>query len=339
MPRRLSFSRQISPPTPDGGHSKRPRPLADVDGEDSGGQQKKKRRLRLVLVTSRLSSPFSSPPTHIVTRGSSKIAIWAKQKALGRSLLRKAAIMNRIRKHARASCNKDPSQLYIVRQMIIFFSRSNSFCGTAESGLCTNPLAPRDSSTWTAGECRRATSPSNLRNEHLPPCNSPSPPSTPRRQYIPLPPSPLYLTNYDIFDNEDGYFDSDSDTETENDGRNSRVYSDFNILEPSEPVLDDHDAIASFDSLTFGSQFLLTEMLTEDEKFGYYISDPLFRSYRTTLHNSPLILEPKSYTLANSSPISNRSQISKNWILILSFLYDMDSRIQLETTFLNWKTE
>ncbi|QSS55285.1 hypothetical protein I7I53_03127 [Histoplasma capsulatum var. duboisii H88] len=266
MPRRLSFSRQSSPPTPDEVHSKRPRPLADVDGEGSGGQQKKKRRLRLVLVTSRLSSPFSSPPTHIVARGSSKIAIWAKQKALGRSLLRKAAILNRIRKHARASCSKDPSQLCIVRQMIIFFSRSNSFCGTAESALCTNPPAPRDSSTWTTGECRRATSPSNLRNEHLPPCNSPSPPSTPRRQYIPLPPSPLYLTNYDIFDNEDGYFDSDSDTETEGDGRNSRIYSDFNILEPSEPVLDDHDAIASFDSLTFGSQFLLTEMLTEDEK-------------------------------------------------------------------------
>ncbi|KLJ06048.1 hypothetical protein EMPG_10528 [Blastomyces silverae] len=272
MPSHFSFSRRNSPPPPDVRQSKRPRPLTDVDGEGSVGQQKKKRRLRLVLVTSRLSCPFSSPPTHIVTRGSSKIAVWAKQKALGRSLLRKAAIMNRIRKHALANYNRDPNQFYAARRMIMF-SRSNTPFTTASSDPCTNRPTNGDCFTGAIGQCRTfSTSSSNLRNEHIPPtanipCNPPSPPPAPRRQYIPLPPSPLYLTNYDIFDNEDGYFDSDSDTESEsNDGRNSRVYSDFNILEPSEPVLDDHDAIASFDSLAFGSRFLLAEMLKEDEK-------------------------------------------------------------------------
>jgi|SRR5579862_9069367 len=99
---RFSFSRPSSPrpaQQPAQNSRKRHRPLADIDGETNGGFMKKKRRLRLVLITSRLSRPFSAPPTHIVDRGSSKIAVWAKQKALGRNLLRKAAIMNRVKKH------------------------------------------------------------------------------------------------------------------------------------------------------------------------------------------------------------------------------------------------
>jgi len=53
--------------------------------------------LRLNLITSRLSRPFSVHATNIVTRGASKIAIWAKGRRLDKSLLRKAAIMNRVR--------------------------------------------------------------------------------------------------------------------------------------------------------------------------------------------------------------------------------------------------
>ncbi|OJD15957.1 hypothetical protein AJ78_03826 [Emergomyces pasteurianus Ep9510] len=272
MSSRLSFSRQSSPPSHDSCRSKRPRPLNDVDGEGFVGQ-KKKRRLRFVFVTSRLSCPFSCPSAHIVSRGSSKIAVWAKQKALGRSLLRKAAIMNRIRKHALAACINDPQQFQAARQLVIFFSLSNAPDTSTAPWPFTKPPARADRFARTTADFRTPSiTSSGLRNEHLPlptdiPCNPSSPQSVPRRQYIPLPPSPLYLTNYDIFDNEDGYFDSDSDTESENnEGRNSRVYSDFNILEPSEPVLDDHDAIASFDSLIFGSQFLLTETLKEDEK-------------------------------------------------------------------------
>jgi len=74
---------------------KRRRPLWDVDGGTSGG--KKKRRLRLNLVTSRLSRPFSVPASNIINRGISKIAIWAKSLRSDQNELRKAAIMNRIR--------------------------------------------------------------------------------------------------------------------------------------------------------------------------------------------------------------------------------------------------
>jgi hypothetical protein len=92
-----------------------------------------------------------------------------------------------------------------------------------------------------------------------------SPPGSPRRHYIPLPSSPFDLTNYDYsaFDNEDGYFESNSDVESENEeidnnkhGRGT-VYSDFNniVLEPSESVLDDHDSLAAFDTLPFWNRW------------------------------------------------------------------------------------
>ncbi|KAF2439064.1 hypothetical protein P171DRAFT_343709, partial [Karstenula rhodostoma CBS 690.94] len=85
-----------SPPSP---LCKRRRATADVDGEHSC-LHKKKRRLRLFLITSRLSPQFSHPATNIVDRGSSKIAVWAKQRALGRNILRKAAILNCIRRQS-----------------------------------------------------------------------------------------------------------------------------------------------------------------------------------------------------------------------------------------------
>jgi hypothetical protein len=74
---------------------KRRRALSDVDGD--GNEGRKKRRLRLHLITSRLSRPFSQPATNIVNRGISKIAVWGKNKAIGKNVLRKAAIMNRVR--------------------------------------------------------------------------------------------------------------------------------------------------------------------------------------------------------------------------------------------------
>ncbi|KAF2489912.1 hypothetical protein BU16DRAFT_441880, partial [Lophium mytilinum] len=112
---------------------KRSRALTDVDGEYSC-VEKKKRRLRLFLITSRLSQPFSAPATNIVDRGSSKIAVWAKQKALGRNLLRKAAILNRIRRNAirthtegrGISCvldqEKEQKQLELARMAFLYGS-------------------------------------------------------------------------------------------------------------------------------------------------------------------------------------------------------------------------
>jgi hypothetical protein len=94
---------------------KRGRAAADVDGEHSC-LHKKKRRLRLLLITSRLSPQFSHPATNIVDRGSSKIAVWAKQKSLGRNLLRKAAILNRIRRSAVAAREEVSRRRLLVEQ-------------------------------------------------------------------------------------------------------------------------------------------------------------------------------------------------------------------------------
>ncbi|KAI9803198.1 MAG: hypothetical protein M1825_001989 [Sarcosagium campestre] len=174
---------------------KRPRALSDVDGDGPVTAFKKKRRLRLVLITSRLSRPFSSPPSHIVDRGVSKIAVWAKQKALGRNVLRKAAIMNSIREHAAAARRLEQKKMEMARQA---FMRQQS---------CVAQV--------------------------------------PRRQYIPLPPSPLGLSNYDALDLEDDLQNSDCDDESDG----SSVYSDFSILEPSQSVVDDYDSLDHFDSL------------------------------------------------------------------------------------------
>jgi hypothetical protein len=47
---------------------KRGRPATDVDGPNTSSMSCKKRRLRLELITSRLSQPFSLPATHILNR-------------------------------------------------------------------------------------------------------------------------------------------------------------------------------------------------------------------------------------------------------------------------------
>lgn len=99
---KLSFDWPLSSPTPLNRPFKRRRALSDVDGE--GKEARKKRRLRLQLITSRLSARFSEPATNIGTnRGLSKISVWAKNKALGKNLLRKAAIMNRVRRRMDAA--------------------------------------------------------------------------------------------------------------------------------------------------------------------------------------------------------------------------------------------
>jgi len=101
---------------------KRRRPLWDVDGGCSEG--KKKRRLRLNLITSRLSRPFSAPATNIVDRGISRIAIWAKGRRLDKNVLRKAAIMNQVRTRldsAKATADREQAsrQTPSLRQVFV----------------------------------------------------------------------------------------------------------------------------------------------------------------------------------------------------------------------------
>lgn len=253
----------FSPPSlPDMGLTFLPRPLprprkrsraaTDIDGEHSC-MQKKKRRLRLFLITSRLSPQFSHPATNIVDRGSSKIAVWAKQRSLGRNLLRKAAILNHIRHRAlctRAS-GKMPGHTFVEQEREqeelalakLEFNHGNVDTYTRPVTLRTASVPPAVA-IRTGGRFVVSGSPSSSPSSSRSP--SPTPPSPPlggrreghmsdyaspneayahllpiaqipRRDYIPLPPSPLGLSNYDAFDADDdardlySRFDEDED--------------------------------------------------------------------------------------------------------------------------------
>lgn len=175
---------------------KRRRALSDVDGD--GNEGRKKRRLRLHLITSRLSLPFSQPASNIVNRGISKIAVWAKNKALGRNVLRKAAIMNRVR--LRMDAAKDVLRLQQERNK-----------GT---------LALREILV-----------------------------QKPRHHDMPLPPSPLGLSNYDALDLEDVEADDDHSGQEGGIDHVSSIYSDFNIMNPSGDG-DDYDYLDALDGLS-----------------------------------------------------------------------------------------
>ncbi|KAL0931526.1 uncharacterized protein CTRU02_214261 [Colletotrichum truncatum] len=95
---------------------KRGRLDSDVDGPHTAGLSLKKRRLRLHLITSRLSQPFSLPATHIINRDGAasgdkrfvKLAAVAtspdtSKQSLNResSVMLRAAVLNRVRLRVR----------------------------------------------------------------------------------------------------------------------------------------------------------------------------------------------------------------------------------------------
>jgi hypothetical protein len=260
----LTFSPQARFPPP---LLKRARPVTDVDGENSSGFHKKKRRLRLVLITSRLSPVFSQPATYIVDRGSSKIAVWAKQKALGRNLLRKAAILNckRLRDIAmKQACEQVPqmlpqSQMEMVRQTFLYGSHDTFTHPVVCTRTAPFPAPPSNLPSFTtvrgpytntlpfSRENKADESPSLQfrRNQQAHP-----PSQIPRRDYIPLPPSPLGLSNYDAFDLEDDPHD-DGEDGIDIFGRGGTpsppsIYTDWNVLDPNESVVSDYDNIEAF---------------------------------------------------------------------------------------------
>ncbi|KAI4694362.1 hypothetical protein J4E81_006579 [Alternaria sp. BMP 2799] len=291
------------------GSRKRSRAVADIDGEHSC-VQKKKRRLRLFLITSRLSPQFSHPATNIVDRGSSKIAVWAKQKALGRNLLRKAAILNGIRRRCiltkeaqygrgRVPVEQEKEQAQLELARLEFNHGSvDTYTRPVHS---RDPSVPPSAAVRTGGHFVVSGSPSSSpASSRSPSPTSPSPtlrsPSdevtafrspneawshaardpAPRRDYLPLPPSPLGLSNYDALDVEDGgdafdpyahlddedepipnpYEDDDevpfspsavtsssSTTSYTNTTHATSMFSDFNVLGHEEPIVGDYDQV------------------------------------------------------------------------------------------------
>ena len=73
---------------------KRSRSIEGIDNEGDEPTQRKKRRLRIDLVTSRLSRPYADPATHIIGTKSWRAGAWARQKFAGGKLLQKAAVLN-----------------------------------------------------------------------------------------------------------------------------------------------------------------------------------------------------------------------------------------------------
>ncbi|KAG8530434.1 uncharacterized protein KY384_004936 [Bacidia gigantensis] len=71
------------------------------DGGDSF--PRKKRRLRLELITSHLSDLFATPPTFVPARRTCRTGLWARARIGGRDLLRRAAIFNSIATKRRTS--------------------------------------------------------------------------------------------------------------------------------------------------------------------------------------------------------------------------------------------
>ncbi|KAJ4372738.1 hypothetical protein N0V86_008103 [Didymella sp. IMI 355093] len=231
----LTFLPKLCPPV----LRKRGRAAADIDGEHSC-LHKKKRRLRLFLITSRLSPQFSHPATNIVDRGSSKIAVWTKQKNLGRNLLRKAAILNRMRRSAVAAREevsrrrllveqeKEQRQLEMARLTFNYGAIDTYTRPVHLQPNASPPAAFRNNTQYLVGSSptgSQSGSPATSRS----PSPSSGPPSTcglgsdnptgyrspnaayalspPRvqssiRSYEPHLPSPLGLSNYDAFDAE-----------------------------------------------------------------------------------------------------------------------------------------
>lgn len=337
---------------------KRCRAMADIDGEHSC-TYKKKRRLRLFLITSRLSPQFSHPATNIVDRGNSKIAVWAKQKALGRNLLRKAAILNRIRRQA--MCEREASGGW--GQVLVEQEREQEQLRLAKLAFTYGgadtytrpahqlPPSPPPASRRLRERCdRSSSSPSGS------PSGSPSPPlraldasssseyrspndaysyspplraKSPRRSYLPLPPSPLGLSNYDAFDLEDDmYAHLEDDYDMCNDADDSRddssfpfaattaprpalsrttsietsktppqaIYSDFSILDPDQPVFGDYDQVEAGADAIWPNTFAPEPEASQSARLLSSSPDfpALFATTRSSVAPSP-VLGPSSF--------------------------------------------
>ncbi|KAF2762783.1 hypothetical protein EJ05DRAFT_471744 [Pseudovirgaria hyperparasitica] len=230
---------------------KRCRAVADVDGEHSSGSGKKKRRLRRFLVTSRLSLPFSYPATNIVDRGPSKIAVWAKQKSTGRELLRKAAILNRIRQRQISPPILPAQSQEVLRQTFLYGAPDTSTHPIVQRSGLSPVLSPNFVSQPAV-----VRGPSIQREDANDPNisalrqKSPSP-QVPRRDYTPLPPSPLGLSNYDALDLEEDYGDDDDDggcTWSFGDTDEPSQENHDTVNRVSESVLVDHDSVEAFAS-------------------------------------------------------------------------------------------
>lgn len=218
---------------------KRTRPLADLD--DSHSDSKKKRRLRFLLITSRLSRPFSTPATHIVDRGSSKIAVWAKKKSgLGQQVLRKAAIMNFVR------CRIREKEAWLRKDSGVSVGEDERAEVRKRVGLGVETGVMKEM------EVERWQGPNRLV------VDTTWPVTTERCAEKIVQPSPLGLSNYDALDEEDeidyGFFDDEDQdagcefgdptvgrTEKKEKEEDEEYYTDWNCFDNTEETTKEEE--------------------------------------------------------------------------------------------------
>lgn len=212
---KYTFTSKLPPAPPRPAPFKRRRPLWDVDG--SPHPTKKKRRLRLGLVTSRLSRPYSSPASNIADRGVARVgsASWPVPRRPEKNELRKAAIMNRVRQRLsvlKAAQAKPPPPASVPQK------RTHSQLVSA--------LALRD---IVAPMARTYEVPSHL------------------------PPSPLGLSNYDALDLEEeeglGMDRDGEDIDADMSGCGRGYYSDFSVRRSPRPEGEDYDYLDELDGI------------------------------------------------------------------------------------------
>jgi hypothetical protein len=223
----LTFPPASCASPPHRGNLKRQRSVHDID--DSTTVSRKKRRLRLLLITSRLSRPFSTPASHIVDRGSCKVAVWARQKQVGAGRLRKIAILNSVKKNVPCSPTQKPIAASVALPPLPIYPWHDSSKTAADDGrdigggeVNTNAIWPSVSSLVAIAAEPEEEPPIKPRRPSFEEDKAPHLAAHPSVNTLvnhpPIPPSPLGLSNYDALDEEDsfaGYYIPCDDDEEE----------------------------------------------------------------------------------------------------------------------------
>lgn len=272
--------------------TKRSRAVDDVDGPCTGHLSCKKRRLRLQLITSRLSLPFSLPATHILNRESDddtpvisrfvKIAaLRAKKAGHQTTLVRKAAILNRVRLNVRQTAiTRGHDRIWWMTRMgamshgvqLVTDSTGAMFPGRSGEQV-PGPIVPQ---AWRPHTTAALLSPSTLSTLFPDPVigsgfvgqTAPlgtvpiSPYSRATCQDIP-PPTSIMTPLAGADEDEASFPDSDLDSRYANtsDDDMDDVYADFGALfggggSSDEPGTDDHfyeEYLDEVDGIVWGS--------------------------------------------------------------------------------------
>ncbi|KAK8065741.1 hypothetical protein PG997_012488 [Apiospora hydei] len=168
--------------------SKRQRAPHDVDGPNTNHLPCKKRRLRHRLITSRLSQPYSLPATHILNRETGEdtpvLSRFLKFAAMGpkkaghqTAMVRKAAILNRVRLNVRqAAVTRGHDRMWRMSDMsvmghglqLVTASTGAMFPGRGSAAGMYLPRVWRPHTTGTPASGTAAAKDHHCGSSHIP---------------------------------------------------------------------------------------------------------------------------------------------------------------------------